>query len=120
MGGAVVQENRHTRNLQFSLTLQEGRVGFDELLSLYEGCRSAPCHSWLSGRASILISERQSLKSCKIAANDRNGMAFFSSFSGLARSKFVGGMGRLSYVDIADCNAWHDCGGVLIIRCAIK
>ena len=36
VGGAVVQEKRHTRNLQFSLTLQEGRVGFDELLSLWE------------------------------------------------------------------------------------
>jgi hypothetical protein len=31
-----VEEIRRTRNLQFSLTLQEGRVGFDELLSLWE------------------------------------------------------------------------------------
>ena len=33
---AVVQEDRHTGDLEFALTLQEGRVGFDELLSLWE------------------------------------------------------------------------------------
>jgi len=27
---------------------------------------------------------------------------------------------RMSYVDIADGDAWHDCGIVLRVRCAIE
>lgn len=57
------EEARHTRDLQLSLTLQEGRVGFDEFLSLLGRRMSVSTMSLLvEGRASILISERQSLK----------------------------------------------------------
>lgn len=38
---------------------------------------------------------------------------FYGNSSGVARSKEIRGLGRTPYVDIADSNAWHDCGGVL-------
>lgn len=49
------------------------------------------------------------------------GVVFLSSFSDLARSGEVRGCrGGMSYVDIADGDAWHDCGDVLRVREAIK
>ena len=46
--------------------------------------------------------------------------SLLSSLSSLARSREIRGGRGASYVDIADCDAWHGCGGVLRVRWVIK
>jgi hypothetical protein len=56
----------------------------------------------------------------RIYAGHYVGCGFSLPFSGLARSREIRALKGRSYVDIADCNAWHDCSGVLNVREMVK